>query len=169
MNLFGAIRVTKAFLPLIRKSKGRVVNVSSVLGRVADPFLGAYSITKFALEAFSDILRFEMMPFNVKVCMIEPGNFLAATNVLSGNEGLNAMANQTWDRLDESIQKDYGKEKFDRQIRISEILMKFSVSIGYNYIFVFFYNSMNHVTYFFVSPFILCDNFNNRKGTADQL
>jgi 3-hydroxybutyrate dehydrogenase len=120
--------VTKAFLPLIRKSQGRIVNVSSVLGRVADPFLGAYSITKFALEAFSDILRFEMIPFKVKVSMIEPGNFLAATNVISGKEGLNAMANETWDRLDESVKKDYGKANFDRQLRIGEILMKFSVS-----------------------------------------
>ncbi len=121
--------MTKAFLPLIRKSQGRIVNVSSVLGRVADPFLGAYSITKFALEAFSDILRFEMIPFKVKVSMIEPGNFLAATNVISGKEGLNAMANETWDRLDESVKKDYGKTNFDRQLRIGEILMKFSVRI----------------------------------------
>ncbi|XP_032796638.2 D-beta-hydroxybutyrate dehydrogenase, mitochondrial [Daphnia magna] len=126
VNLFGAIRVTKEFLPLIRKSHGRVVNVSSILGRIPDPFLGAYSITKFALEAYSDILRFEMIPFNVKVSMIEPGNFLAATNVLSGKEGLIAMANKTWHKLDESIQKDYGKETFDRQLRIVEILMKLS-------------------------------------------
>lgn len=143
--MFGAIRVTKEFLPLIRKSHGRVVNVSSILGRIPDPFLGAYSITKFALEAYSDILRFEMIPFNVKVSMIEPGNFLAATNVLSGKEGLIAMANKTWHKLDESIQKDYGKETFDRQLRIVEILMKLSVK-----------SCVFHVCVFKILPFVFC-------------
>uniref|UniRef100_A0A0P4XHT6 D-beta-hydroxybutyrate dehydrogenase, mitochondrial-like protein n=1 Tax=Daphnia magna TaxID=35525 RepID=A0A0P4XHT6_9CRUS len=95
------MRVTKAFLPLIRKSQGRIVNVSSILGRVADPFLGAYCISKFALEAFSEILRFQMVPFNVKVNTIEPGNFLSAVNITAGIESMNAATRSTWDQLDE--------------------------------------------------------------------
>lgn len=156
VNLFGAIRVTKAFLPLIRKSHGRIVNVSSILGRVPDPFLGAYSITKFALEAYSDILRFEMIPFNVKVSMIEPGNFLTATNVLSGKEGLIAMANEKWNQLDDSIKKDYGKESFDRQLRIVEILMKFSVQSIFFSNFAFLIIILDYYLFFSVY----------RKGTA---
>lgn len=76
VNLFGTMRTTKTFLPLIRKSQGRVVNVSSTLGRVVTPFLGVYCITKHGIEAYSDVLRLEMKRFNVKVCTIEPGNFM---------------------------------------------------------------------------------------------
>ena len=123
--------MTKAFLPLIRKNHGRIVNVSSILGRVADPFMGAYCITKYGLEAFSDALRLEMKKFNVKVSLIEPGNFLSATNVIAGKDGLIAMAHRTWEQLDESIKKDYGKESLERQIRMGEILMNLSVSFFY--------------------------------------
>jgi NAD(P)-dependent dehydrogenase (short-subunit alcohol dehydrogenase family) len=72
-NFFGVIRVTKACLPLLRESKGRVVNISSISGRVAAPFLSPYSTSKFALESFSDSLRRELRPFGVKVAVIEPG------------------------------------------------------------------------------------------------
>lgn len=127
MNVLGVMRVTKAFLPLIRKSQGRIVNVSSILGRVADPFLGAYCISKFALEAFSEILRFQMVPFNVKVNTIEPGNFLSAVNITAGIESMNAATRSTWDQLDEPVRKDYGKNSLERQLRIGEILLALSV------------------------------------------
>lgn len=127
VNVLGVMRVTRAFLPLIRKSQGRIVNVSSILGRVADPFLGAYCISKFALEAFSDVLRFEMVPFNVKVNIIEPGNFLSAVNIIGGVERLNAMTRLTWDQLAEPVRKDYGDESLERQLCIGEILLALSV------------------------------------------
>jgi NAD(P)-dependent dehydrogenase (short-subunit alcohol dehydrogenase family) len=72
VNVFGVFAVTKAFLPALRTAKGRVVNVSSVSGRFAAPFLGAYCACKFALEAFSDSLRREMLPFGVDVVVIRP-------------------------------------------------------------------------------------------------
>lgn len=93
--------------------------------------MGAYCITKYGLEAFSDALRLEMKKFNVKVSLIEPGNFLSATNVIAGKDGLIAMAHRTWEQLDESIKKDYGKESLERQIRMGEILMNLSVSFFY--------------------------------------
>lgn len=73
VNVFGLHEVTQAFLPVIRKSKGRVVNMSSVGGQFAPPFLGPYSSSKFAVESISDALRREMIPFGVKVVVIEPG------------------------------------------------------------------------------------------------
>lgn len=127
MNLFGVIRVTKAFLPLIRKNQGRIVNVSSILGRAPDMFMGAYCISKCGLEAFSDILRLEMKAFKVKVSIVEPGNFLSATNVLAGNDGLIAMARQKWELLDDHVKKDYGLESLETHIRLGEILMNLSV------------------------------------------
>lgn len=73
INALGAIAVARAFLPQLRASRGRIVNVSSVSGRIAAPFLGAYAASKFALEAYSDALRVELCPWGVRVILIEPG------------------------------------------------------------------------------------------------
>ena len=74
INTVAPIAVTQAFLPRLRDSHGRVVNISSVGGRVAQPFLGPYSASKFALEALSDVLRRELRPWGIHVALIEPGN-----------------------------------------------------------------------------------------------
>jgi NAD(P)-dependent dehydrogenase (short-subunit alcohol dehydrogenase family) len=73
-NVFGLLDVTRAFLPRMRvRGTGRIVNVSSVVGRVVFPGMGVYSATKFALEALSDALRMELAPFGVSVVLVEPG------------------------------------------------------------------------------------------------
>ena len=74
VNLIGALAVTQAFLPLLKAARGRIVNVSSVAGRGALPFMGPYAASKFALEAMSDSLRRELLPFGVAVIVIEPGS-----------------------------------------------------------------------------------------------
>jgi NAD(P)-dependent dehydrogenase (short-subunit alcohol dehydrogenase family) len=81
VNLFGHIAMTQALLPALLKSSGRVVNISSVGGRVAMATYGAYAGSKFALEAVSDSLRREVEEFGVKVIIIEPG---AVTTEMSG-------------------------------------------------------------------------------------
>jgi NAD(P)-dependent dehydrogenase (short-subunit alcohol dehydrogenase family) len=73
VNFFGTIEMTQAFLPLLRESAGRIVNVSSIGGKLAAPFVGAYASSKFALEAASDALRLELRPFGVSVALVEPG------------------------------------------------------------------------------------------------
>ena len=73
VNLQGLLRTVQAFLPLLRPSKGRVVIMGSVSGRVAFPFIGAYSVSKFGIEAFGDSLRMELKPFGIPVTLIEPG------------------------------------------------------------------------------------------------
>jgi NAD(P)-dependent dehydrogenase (short-subunit alcohol dehydrogenase family) len=75
VNLVGAVAVTQAFLPLLRACRGRIVNMSSVAGLSALPFMGPYAASKFALEAVSDSLRRELLPFGVRVIVIEPGSF----------------------------------------------------------------------------------------------
>ncbi len=73
-NVFGLMAVTRAFLPKMReRGFGRVVNVSSLGGRVTFPLMGAYHGTKYAVEAFSDALRNELHPFGIGVSIVEPG------------------------------------------------------------------------------------------------
>lgn len=73
-NIFGVLRVTQAVLPSMRaRKRGRILMISSVAGLVTPPTYGAYSSSKFALEAFSNALRLELHPFGIQVVLIEPG------------------------------------------------------------------------------------------------
>jgi NAD(P)-dependent dehydrogenase (short-subunit alcohol dehydrogenase family) len=73
VNLVGQLRVLQAFLPALRRSRGRVVLMGSIAGKSALPFLGAYAMSKFALEAMADSLRLELAPFGMHVAIVEPG------------------------------------------------------------------------------------------------
>ena len=87
VNFFGHIEVTQALLPALFRSGGRVVMMSSVGGRLAQPTYGAYSGSKFALEAVSDSLRRELAPHGVKVVIVEPG---AVRTEMVGRGGVTA-------------------------------------------------------------------------------
>jgi len=73
VNVVGQLRVLQAFLPALRASRGRIVLMGSVAGRSALPFLGAYAMSKFALEAMADSLRLELAPWGIHVSIVEPG------------------------------------------------------------------------------------------------
>jgi len=75
VNVFGPYRVTKAFAPLLMKSRGRVATTGSISGAVTWPLGGPYCMSKFAVEAYTDALALEMAQFGVQVCVVEPGNF----------------------------------------------------------------------------------------------
>lgn len=72
INVVAQIAVTQAFLPLLRQGQGRIVNMGSVSGLLAVPLLGAYSASKFALEALTDALRGELRPWGLAVSIVEP-------------------------------------------------------------------------------------------------
>lgn len=75
VNLFGPYRVTKAFAPLIIESKGRITTTGSISGILSGKFLGAYSMSKHGIEAYTDSLAREMQNFGVWVSVVEPGNY----------------------------------------------------------------------------------------------
>ncbi|KAJ7324458.1 hypothetical protein JRQ81_017478 [Phrynocephalus forsythii] len=114
VNLWGTVRVTKAFLPLIRRAQGRVVNMASVLGRTASPLRSSYCISKFGVEAFTDCLRKEMYRWGVSVVAIEPSNFIPATGILTP-EGVEAEAEQMWHGASEALRADYGETHFQQE------------------------------------------------------
>ena len=79
-NFFGLQSVTRLALPLLRRSsgpqsEGRIINISSIAGLTGTPFLGAYNASKWAVEGFSESLYFELLPFHIRVLLIEPGAY----------------------------------------------------------------------------------------------
>jgi NAD(P)-dependent dehydrogenase (short-subunit alcohol dehydrogenase family) len=73
VNVVGQIAVTQAVLPLVRRARGRIVNMGSIAGRGTIPMMGPYSASKHALEALTDALRLELYPWGIEVSIIEPG------------------------------------------------------------------------------------------------
>ncbi len=90
INTYGPFRVTRAFIPLISKEQGRVVNIGSISGILARPLLGVYSMSKHSIESYTDTLAEELAPTGVGVSVVEPGNYRSeiASNMIRhmGNE-----------------------------------------------------------------------------------
>ncbi len=93
VNVIGVLAVTQALLPSLRLARGRIINISSIAGLAATPFLGAYCGSKFALEAMSDALRLELAPWGMTVSLIEPG----------------AIQSQIWQRATMSATRTLGE------------------------------------------------------------
>jgi len=94
VNVFGPARLTQLVLPTMRAQRsGRIVNVSSIGGKIYEPLGGWYHATKFALEGLSDSLRVELRPFGIDVVVVEPGAIrsewgrISASNLLERSEG----------------------------------------------------------------------------------
>jgi len=73
VNLFGLLEVTQSFIPMLRKSKGRIINIGSTSSYLSFPGAAAYSASKFAVKAVTDSLRLELIPFSMKVILVSPG------------------------------------------------------------------------------------------------
>ncbi|PKK26297.1 D-beta-hydroxybutyrate dehydrogenase, mitochondrial [Columba livia] len=104
VNLLGSIRTTLAFLPLLRKYKGRIVFMSSIIAYFSLGN-GIYSMTKAAIERFCDALRLEMKKFGVRVCIIQPGNYARSTKIQPP-----ISAEEIWNDLSEEEKAVYNKE-----------------------------------------------------------
>lgn len=111
VNLFGALRVTQAFVPMLGANKeftgtpGRIVNMSSVAGKLASPIMGPYSMSKHALEAFTDALRRELMMHGIDVVSVGPG----------------AIKTPIWDKADDIDAEQYrGTEYYEVLVGMRE-------------------------------------------------
>ncbi|XP_068121263.1 retinol dehydrogenase 7-like [Hyperolius riggenbachi] len=109
VNFLGAVDVTVQLLHLVRKAQGRIVNVSSLAGRLSIVG-GGYCPSKYAVEAFSDSLRREMHHFGVKVSIIEPGCFRTPM-IDDWNPHQNNLA-RLWEKLPANVKDDYGNDYF---------------------------------------------------------
>jgi NAD(P)-dependent dehydrogenase (short-subunit alcohol dehydrogenase family) len=102
INIVGPLAVTQAFLPLVRRGRGRIVLVGSIGSRRASPIAGPYNASKFALEALADALRLELRPEKIHVALIQPGAI--ATPIF---EKVSAYGNDMVTRLPEEGQHRY--------------------------------------------------------------
>lgn len=117
VNVFGQISVTQAFLPLIRRAKGRIVNVGSAGSHIAIPFGGALCGSKGAFTLLSEALRLELRPYGIHVCLIEPGAIStpAVDKTLGDAESIIASlppegAARYGDKLREFVRRGHARE-----------------------------------------------------------
>lgn len=106
VNVIGQVAVTQAFLPMIRAGHGRIVNIGSIGGKVAPPFMGAYGASKFAMEALTDALRIELSPWGIHVAIIEPGAIdtrIWGKGLAAGDALLETMPAEVENRYGEAI------------------------------------------------------------------
>jgi short-subunit dehydrogenase len=110
VNLNGVVRVTHAFMHLIKKAKGRIVTTASVCGRVSLPLLGPYTCSKYAVEAYCDTLRIENAIFGVSVSIIEPGFF---KTTLTDPKRITKVFDDIWKRTTKEKRDEYGDKVFE--------------------------------------------------------
>ncbi|KAL6474222.1 hypothetical protein MHYP_G00177830 [Metynnis hypsauchen] len=108
VNFIAGVQMTQAFLPLIRKAKGRIVNISSLGGEVPLPGFAAYGSSKAALIAYSGTLRQELSQWGVKVAIILPGGF--RTNILGNEEEWSKIEKEILSTLTQDVREAYGEE-----------------------------------------------------------
>lgn len=105
-NVFGTMAATRAVLPAMRASRrGRIINISSVSGRVGFPVLSIYAASKHAIEGFSEALRWEVEPFGVQVCLVEPGTFKTPIFFDNQRRGTNVSKDGPYGALNDVIEK----------------------------------------------------------------
>lgn len=114
VNTLGAIAMAQAFIPMLRRSKGRIVNMTSIGGRVAQPFAGPYIASKFALEGVNDVMRLELIEWDIDVIAIEPGTISTPIWEKSADAAAKMLANMA-----PELRDLYGKraQKFEKVLQ----------------------------------------------------
>ncbi|XP_040207246.1 D-beta-hydroxybutyrate dehydrogenase, mitochondrial-like [Rana temporaria] len=128
INLLGSIRITLAFSPLIQKSKGRMVFMSSISSYLS-AMNGIYAMSKAGMEKFGDSLRLDMMQNGVKVCLIEPGNYSKATNIQPQKS-----ADDIWNSLPADAKEGISKEYVEKTNNLVNLSLSKGSSKGHEVI-----------------------------------
>ncbi|WP_167955572.1 oxidoreductase [Anaerosporobacter faecicola] len=129
VNLFGLARMTQLVLPMMRKQQsGKIINISSMAGRVSTPFGAWYHATKYAVEGFSDCLRMETKPFGIDVVLIEPGAIktdwgIIAADHLEESSAKGAYAAQA-KRVVNYLRQSYNSDSISKPEVISNAIRK---------------------------------------------
>ncbi|NXV46891.1 DHB2 dehydrogenase, partial [Uria aalge] len=108
VNFFGAVEVSKTFLPLLRKSQGRLVNMSSMAGGIPLPRYAAYGASKAALSMFSGVMRQELSKWGIKVAAIHPSGF--RTGIQGTSDLWDKQEKELMENLGEDTRRDYGED-----------------------------------------------------------
>lgn len=124
INLWGPIRTTMAVKNLLKRAKGRVVTVASICARVGLPGLGPYTVSKYGVSAYCDVIRQELRPFGISVHILEPGFF---DTPLINRQKIDAEILEAWEQAPVEVKKEYG-EKFFNDARQSTQLFLNSIA-----------------------------------------
>jgi short-subunit dehydrogenase len=127
VNLFGAARLIQLVLPNMRKQhSGKIVNISSIGGKIATPFGGWYHASKFALEGLSDALRNEVRPFGIDVIVIEPGGVKSEWAQIAGDNLIKVSGNTAYQAMSQKFATSLKttEDKNPEPIVIAELIKK---------------------------------------------
>jgi NAD(P)-dependent dehydrogenase (short-subunit alcohol dehydrogenase family) len=127
VNFFGTVNVTYAFLPLLRKSRGKIFNFSSVFGFMGFPLTSLYCASKFAVEGLTESLRGELAPHGVQVCLIEPGGYRTnfGNNLSWSQTNPNSVYLQQFNNY-QVLHKEMASKKPQQPVEVSEGILKLS-------------------------------------------
>uniref|UniRef100_A0A0N5AHI0 D-beta-hydroxybutyrate dehydrogenase, mitochondrial n=1 Tax=Syphacia muris TaxID=451379 RepID=A0A0N5AHI0_9BILA len=110
VNFLGSVRMCHQFIPLLKQSRGRIVTMASVSGRIHSLYTAPYTAAKFALEGYMDCLRLEIRQYGVSVHIIEPGAF---RTTLLDEKAFNERAETVWNHLPPGVRTEYGSFYLD--------------------------------------------------------
>ncbi|XP_044050007.1 estradiol 17-beta-dehydrogenase 2 [Siniperca chuatsi] len=107
VNFLAAVKMCQVFLPLLRRSRGRIVNVSSMAGEVPMPMFAAYGASKAALSVFSKVMRLELSVWGIKVALIQPAGF--RTNIFGDSDDVTRFRDEMLAAVSSDAREDYGE------------------------------------------------------------
>ncbi|XP_029697459.1 17-beta-hydroxysteroid dehydrogenase type 2 isoform X1 [Takifugu rubripes] len=106
VNFLGAVKMSQVFLPLLRRSRGRIINMSSLAGAVPVPLFAAYGASKAALAIYSEVMRLELSAWGVRVSLVQPSGF--RTNIFGASDDISRHGDQLLATVSSEVREDYG-------------------------------------------------------------
>lgn len=172
VNVFGHMRLTRALLPFLKESQGRIVITGSMSGILTSKIMGLYSMSKHAIEAFSNVLRGELAEFDIKVSLIQPGNFkskVLSSMVSRYKEGIHKEENNSFvhgDRMEKLV--EHGEQDAD-PLQVAKVMEAALYSEQPNARYFVGSKPEAHVMIEGIMTKMLQINQNEHKMTRDEL